>query len=187
MEVPTPGDILDARTTEDGEVKYTQSEVAERAGVSQPLIARIEGGDVDPRMSTLRDIVQALDELEREQTISAKNIMNKKVASVAPRESVVKARDKMVNQDYSQLPVLDGNVSRGSISFADVIQSNMAQDDLSDNKVGSIMAPPFPAVDKSDNLNRITGYLQHSKAVIVVEAERTVGIITEADVAAAIS
>ncbi len=56
MELPTPRDLRERRTALD----LTQSELAERADVSQPLIARIEGGDVDPRLSTLRRIVEAL-------------------------------------------------------------------------------------------------------------------------------
>ena len=53
MELPTPEDLRQRRT----ELDLTQSSLADKAGVSQPLIARIEGGDVDPRLSTLRRIV----------------------------------------------------------------------------------------------------------------------------------
>jgi len=62
MELPTPQDLRERRTALD----LTQSALAEMAGVSQPLIARIEGGDVDPRLSTLRRIVAALDEARDE-------------------------------------------------------------------------------------------------------------------------
>ena len=37
----------------------TQRGLAERAGVSQPLVARIEGGDVDPAFSRLLELVRA--------------------------------------------------------------------------------------------------------------------------------
>ena len=60
MKLPTPQDLRERRTT----LELTQSTLAERAGVSQPLIARIEGGDVDPRLSTLRRIVNALEQAE---------------------------------------------------------------------------------------------------------------------------
>ncbi|RLE74581.1 MAG: hypothetical protein DRJ44_07250, partial [Thermoprotei archaeon] len=45
----------------------TQKELARRAGVSQSLIARIESGSVDPRLSTLRRILQALEDYVSEQ------------------------------------------------------------------------------------------------------------------------
>jgi len=40
---------------------WTQRDLAERVGVSQPLIARLEAGDRDPRLSTLVAISRALD------------------------------------------------------------------------------------------------------------------------------
>jgi predicted transcriptional regulator len=56
MKVPSGEEIQSVRKSQG----LTQSAVAERAGVSQPLIARIETGDVDPRVSTLYSIVSAL-------------------------------------------------------------------------------------------------------------------------------
>lgn len=56
MQIPTGEDIRAARLKKG----LTQSELAERAGVSQPLIARIESSDVDPTIDTLYSIVSAL-------------------------------------------------------------------------------------------------------------------------------
>ena len=41
--------------------KYTQEKVAELSGVSRSQIQRIEGGDVDPKMSTLSKLAKGLD------------------------------------------------------------------------------------------------------------------------------
>jgi len=56
MQIPTGEDIRAARQNNG----LTQSELAERAGVSQPLIARIESNDVDPTIDTLYRVVSAL-------------------------------------------------------------------------------------------------------------------------------
>lgn len=56
MQIPTGEDIRAARLKKE----LTQSELAEKAGVSQPLIARIESSDVDPTVDTLYGIVSAL-------------------------------------------------------------------------------------------------------------------------------
>lgn len=56
MQIPTGEDIRAARR----EKGLTQSEVAERARVSQPLIARIESNDVDPTIDTLYSVVSVL-------------------------------------------------------------------------------------------------------------------------------
>lgn len=58
MDIPT-GDSIRAARKDNG---LTQSDLAERAGVSQPLIARIESEDVDPTIDTLYSIVSALND-----------------------------------------------------------------------------------------------------------------------------
>jgi predicted transcriptional regulator len=58
MEIPTGEDIRAARSDKE----LTQSELAEKAGVSQPLIARIESNDVDPTIDTLYSVVSALND-----------------------------------------------------------------------------------------------------------------------------
>ncbi|PYZ02608.1 hypothetical protein C8039_02260 [Halogeometricum sp. wsp3] len=88
MDLPTPQDLRERRN----ELGLTQSELAERADVSQPLIARIEGGDVDPRLSTLRRIVTALEEAEGG-IIKARDLMNSPVVGVAPDDSVHQTKD----------------------------------------------------------------------------------------------
>lgn len=58
MQIPTGDDIRAARKSKE----LTQSELAERARVSQPLIARIESNDVDPTIDTLYSVVSALND-----------------------------------------------------------------------------------------------------------------------------
>lgn len=58
MQIPTGEDIRMVRKNKG----LTQSELAERAEVSQPLIARIESNDVDPTIDTLYSVVSALND-----------------------------------------------------------------------------------------------------------------------------
>ena len=39
----------------------TQAELAERAGLSRMTVQRLEGGNLDPRLSTLQQLARALD------------------------------------------------------------------------------------------------------------------------------
>lgn len=41
-------------------VGWTQRELAEQSGVQQPVIARLEAGDNDPKLSTLTKLAHAL-------------------------------------------------------------------------------------------------------------------------------
>lgn len=58
LEVPSPIDVRLARK----ETGLTQGDLADKAGISQPMLSRIEGGDVDPTLSTLRDLAEAIEE-----------------------------------------------------------------------------------------------------------------------------
>lgn len=66
MFLPTPRDIKKRRVG----LNLTQNELAKLAGVSQPLIARIEAGDVDPRLSTLTKIFDAFDTTEKKRILA---------------------------------------------------------------------------------------------------------------------
>ncbi|MGM0606661.1 MAG: CBS domain-containing protein [Halobacteriota archaeon] len=179
MELPTPQDLRERRNA----LGLTQSALAESAGVSQPLIARIEGGDVDPRLSTLRRIVNALDEAEGD-VLRAADLMNEVVIAVAPDDSVREAIDRMEAEAYSQLPVLQNGIPVGSISQGDVIR---AGEDVGDLPVREVMSESFPTVAQDATVDEVRNLLDHYKAVMVTEGGETVGIITEADIAAQLS
>jgi predicted transcriptional regulator len=179
MELPTSQDLRERRKALD----LTQSELAAAADVSQPLIARIEGGDVDPRLSTLRRIVEALDEAEG-RVIRARDLMHEDVVSIEPDASVREAEELMNEEAYSQLPVLRASVPVGSISHADIIQ---AGGDAGDLPVSEVMSESFPPVSPDATVAEIRNLLEYHKAVMVTEAGKAIGIITEADLAAQVS
>jgi predicted transcriptional regulator len=180
MDLPTPADLKDRRT----DLDLTQSELADRADVSQPLIARIEGGDVDPRLSTLRRIVTALDEAESA-VMHAGDIMHEGVVDVAPDDSVREAIDVMVKEGYSQLPVVRDGRPQGIISNSDI--RRLDPDNAGELPVAEVMQESITAVEPDATLDEVNGYLNHQDAVMVVEDGQLRGIITEADVAAHVS
>ncbi len=122
MQLPTPEDLKKRRN----ELGLTQSDLAKRAGVSQPLIARIESGDVDPRLSTVRKILDAFEEVEKEQQIIIIDLMHSPVIHVSPSDSVEEVVNLMQKYGFSQVPVLDRGIPVGSVS-EDMIVKLMAE------------------------------------------------------------
>ena len=179
MDLPTPQDLRTRRK----ELDLTQSKLADRAGVSQPLIARIEGGDVDPRLSTLRRIVNALEEVAGG-VVYAADLMHEDVVSVAPDDSVHEAERTMEEEAYSQLPVIQHGTPVGSISHGDIIT---AGEEVGEEPVREVMGESFPHVSPDTTVDEVRNLLDHYKAVMVTEGGKTVGIITEADVAGYLS
>lgn len=180
MNLPTPGDLRERRT----DLGLTQSELAERADVSQPLIARIEGGDVDPRLSTLRRIVEALEEVE-DGILRAEDLMHQPVANVEPDDSVHNAQELMDEKGYSQVPVIRDGTPKGLIGNSDIRQRT--EENVGELPVEEVMHESITTVEPDATLEAIDTYLDHHDAVLVVEDGETVGIITDADIARHVS
>ena len=87
-----PGDSIRARRTELG---WTQAELADRSGVAQADISRIENGQLDARWSTIHRLSQAL-EAPAEQ--SRRSLANGNRRSAAPSAPAKRWRSKGATQ-----------------------------------------------------------------------------------------
>lgn len=179
-ELPTPDDLKKYRK----HLKLTQVDLARMAGVSQPLIARIESGDVDPRLSTLKRILDVI-KVEEIGDVCAEDIMRTPVIHVTPDDTVGQASEIMEKHGISQLPVLEGDVHVGSISEAMVIRGMDLEKDLSKvsaKKIEGIMDGSFPTVEKKTGVKMLSKLLELEPAVLVAERGKVIGIATKADV-----
>jgi predicted transcriptional regulator len=180
MQLPTPEDLKKRRN----ELGLTQSELAKRAGVSQPLIARIESGDVDPRLSTVKKILDAFVEAEKEQQIIIRDLMHSPVIHVSPYDSLEDVVNLMHAHGFSQIPVLDGDVPVGSIS-EDMIVKLMGENrkkSISQLKVSGIMGETFPTVSPGISISVVSHILEGNPAVLVIEKGTVIGVVTRHDV-----
>ncbi|MDY9926982.1 CBS domain-containing protein [Methanosarcina sp.] len=180
MQLPTPEDLKKRRN----ELGLTQSDLAKRAGVSQPLIARIESGDVDPRLSTVRKILDAFEEAEKEQQIIIRDLMHSPVLHVSPEDSVEEVVNLMHVHGISQIPVLDRGIPVGSVS-EDMIVKLMGESkkrSISQLKVSGIMGESFPTVSPGISISVVSHILEGNPAVLVVEKGTVVGVVTKHDV-----
>ncbi len=161
----------------------TQTELAERAHVSQSLIARLETGTVDPRYGKVVDIFRALETLgERE--VEAAQILTKEVVGIQKTASIEYASSKMKEYGVSQMPVLDSDKIVGSFServILDLISRGFDARAFAKEDVASHMEESFPIVKPETPLNLISSLLEHNSAVIVQKQGKTLGIITKAD------
>lgn len=160
-------------------------QLAELAGVTQAYIAKIEAGAADPKVSTLENILKALNRATTEKHIHAEEIMASPIVAVKPEDRIEKAVRVMNAYKISQLPVLDGDTLIGSISEATLMHKITAGEDMSGlvrRSVKEIMDSPFPTVSKDTDVDTIYFLLEHNQAVLVVDRGRAVGIVTKADI-----
>jgi len=179
MELPTPESIKKRRV----KLGLTQAALAEKASVSQPLIARIESGDVDPRLSTIRSIITALDEMERCK-VTAKDLMTFPVIAVTPSDTVDHAVKLMEKHGFSQLPVIEEGVPVGSISENVVVQAMGTEDfgKVSASRVSQLMEESFPTVAPGTDMGTVSHLLETYHAVLVMELGKAIGVITKYNV-----
>jgi predicted transcriptional regulator len=165
------------------ELSLTQHELASRAGVSQPLIARIESGDVDPRLSTLHKIFNAFDAARKERVV-VRNVMHSPVIHTCSGDSIEDAARIMEKHAFSQMPVIDNGVPVGSISTDQIVSSMTDQDikKVSHLHVRDIMGDSFPTVSPTTDANTVSRILEKNPAVLVLEAGKVVGVMTKHDI-----
>ena len=165
-------------------VGLTQKELGIKAGVSQSLIARIERGTVDPRLSTVRRILEALH--PQTEAKSAKDVMHSPVATISAQDSVRRAVDIMKGTGYSQLPVLiDGRVV-GSVQEATLLEKVAKSSNPSavlSGTVYNVMDKSFRTAQPNTPLPEVIEILSsHEPAVLVMKDGFPYGIVTKIDV-----
>ncbi|AIY90276.1 CBS domain-containing protein [Geoglobus acetivorans] len=161
----------------------TQKKLAELVGVSQPLIARIESGDLDPKLSLVKKIFEVLGELEG-RGITAKKIMTTDIIFASPDELIVDTIDVMREKGISQLPVVKDGANLGCITESSILRVIMMKglDGCEDMRVRDVMEEPLPEISPNESLDSISKMLLNNPALLVVEEGKIVGIVTKHDV-----
>lgn len=164
--------------------RLTQKELAKKAGVSQSLIARIENKSVDPRLSTVRRIFNAITSIQREQK-KARDVMHSPVITIEAIDTIKNAISLMKKFAISQLPVLRENKIVGSIqesALLDKLVNSKDADRFFSSSVYNIMKKSFPVVEPEADVNYIVNVLaRENSALLVIENNKIVGIITKID------
>jgi predicted transcriptional regulator len=162
----------------------TQKHLADLAGVSQSLIAKMEAGKIDPAYRKVKAIFDALERLETPTDLHAKEILHHDIVGVQRNAPVSEAVQLMRKHGYSQLPVFDGEHPVGSISEKTILGQVIAGKDLSQVSallIREVMNETFPQVGENAPLSLISDLLQVYSAVLVHRKDKIAGIVTKAD------
>ena len=162
----------------------TQTQLAERASVSQSYIAKLEAKKIEPSYSKVRAILEVLDSLERGKETRAVEIMSTEIVIIQKDDLIQRAVDSMWETGFSQLPVMDGDRPVGSITERTIIDRmrNGGDDSpMGEQPISTIMDDPFPQVGEETPVSIIAGLLRIYPAILVQRREKVTGIITKAD------
>jgi predicted transcriptional regulator len=164
----------------------TQSLLAKKAKVSQALIARIEKQQVDPRLSTLRKIVEALIEEEQQRGTRAIDIAVRDVIVINHDDTIEKAVKLMRRYGISQLPVLRNGTPIGAVEELELLKAFSKEKDVESfykKKVVEAISSVYPMVEPDASIADVIDYLlKGHNAVLVTRNGQLEGIITKIDV-----
>ncbi|MBI2101286.1 CBS domain-containing protein [Candidatus Woesearchaeota archaeon] len=156
----------------------TQTELANRAGVSQSLIAKIESGKIDPTYTKTKKIFAALSELEKKEEVKAEQLMASRIISVESGTPIKEAIGKMKKSQISQLPVIDGHKLVGLVSESIILEALLNQ---KGSEVRDVMQEAPPIVSKTTSMQVVSNLLKYYPMILVSEGGRLIGLITKSD------
>ena len=180
--IPNGDDIREFRR----KAGMTQADLAKKAGMSQSMIARIESGSVDPRISTLKKVLEALISVVPPKIV-ARDVMNHPVIYVNPDQSIREVIRVMQKTGFSQVPVLEDGKPVGSLEERALLVHTSFEnpEEFLKKKVQEVMVDPFPSVATNMRVEGIYQLLAAGHpAVLVVDEGSVKGIICKIDVIA---
>jgi len=148
-------------------------------GLSQSYVNKLERGEANPGYKAVKKMFEAMKQHLLKANVekrTASDLMLGNVTFVSTHTTVEEARKLMIRTDYSQLPVIDNGIVKGSITDRRLVTLEPSQRGL---KVGKVMEPKFPLVSPGTRLETVKHMLADVPAVLVEKGEGQYGIITK--------
>jgi predicted transcriptional regulator len=158
----------------------TQTDLANAAGVSQSLIAKIESKKIDPTYSNTQKIFKTLDSLQQKEELKAKDIMQTKIVPCAPECLIKNVIHKMKRYEISQLPVMEKNVVVGLISEKAILE-HVFNNPNRELKAKDIMQEVPPTISETTSETVVSNLLKFFPLIVITNKGKVKGIITKAD------
>ena len=107
---------------------------------------------------------------------------DKPLIIVRTEELVGHAVDRMKTNKITQMPVIDSKGIVGSVDQNDVFDSYVSHKDIMEKPIREIMSKPFPIVELTTPIAKVSALLGSSRAVLVALENEKYQIITKYDI-----
>ena len=157
----------------------TQSQFAQKIGISQSMIAKIEAGRLDPTYSYVKKIESVINSLTKHEEKEAKDIMIKKIVTAKPDDKVINIIKLMNKNEFSQLPVLQAGKVVGLVTESSILEKDLEQ--IGNLEAKEIMIESPPLISGNTKISVVSSLLKHFPVVLVSEKGKLTGIISKSD------
>ena len=159
----------------------TQQQLAQIAGVSQSMIAKLESGAIDPSYSSVRKIFSALENFSKKKDARVSEFMSRKLIFCGPAEKIHAVAKKMRSHGISQMPVMRGKKVVGLVGESEILYALL---DESKNKISEIMKETPPIVSPETGTEVVSNLLKYYPIVLVAKNGKISGVVTKSDLLA---
>jgi len=162
----------------------TQKDLAKAAGLSQSLIARIEAGDIDTKISTAQRILDVTADAapKKQKILTLADLMTSPVEYCKSKDTIKKVAYTMESKGISQLPVMEAGRPIGSVTdttLVKVLAKKGARSSI--RKIKDVMEPSFPVLNSDEPLENAVDLLTKNSAILISRGPHIAGIMTKAD------
>lgn len=161
------------------QLDLTQYQFAQKIGVSQSMIAKIESGKLDPTYSYVKKIEDAVNSLTQNKEKEAKEIMIKNIIKTKPEDKASEIIKLMNKHNISQLPVLGNGKAVGLVTESSILKKNL--EDIKSMKTKDLMDEAPPIISEDTKISVITSLLKYYPIVLVSKKGKLEGLITKSD------
>ena len=164
-------------------LNLSQIQLSKLSGLSQSIITKFENNKIDPTLSTIYKIEQALQEQEYVSSKRASDIMVHEITSVSSQSSLFNALQIMRETDFSQLLVINSKKVKGIISEKSIVDYLLEKGDIKNVKVKEILQERPLIVPDSYTIADLSYIFKNRKTlcVLVGDQDSIEGIITKSD------
>ena len=164
-------------------LNLSQIQLSKLSGLSQSIITKFENNKIDPTLSTIYKIEQALQEQEYVSSKRASDIMVHEITSVSSQSSLFNALQIMRETDFSQLLVINSKKVKGIISEKSIVDYLLEKGDIKNVKVKEILQERPLIVPDSYTIADLSYIFKNRKklCVLVGDQDPIEGIITKSD------
>ena len=159
-----------------------QKELAEKADVSQSLIAKIESNKIEPSFSNAKKIFQALEELREKEELKANKLMTKKIFFAKSNDKIKNIIKIMRKKGISQMPVKNKNNICGLLTESIILKGILeTPEKINQLNAEEIMEDAPPIISIKTGMKTILELLKDNLIVLVAEKGDIKGIISKSD------